>query len=122
MLFKLGEGKNFGVIPRHRNKYAYKITELGSLNAERVCVCFFSEFEMYDVGYHEVKSGAVDCVSAFAEIQVNFHQTRRIIFGTNMNQMTASVVLWSVFLATQRRCIVFPVRYELDLYMLCRRK
>jgi hypothetical protein len=29
---------------------------------------------------------------------------------------------WSEFLATQRRCIVFAVRYELNLYMLCRRK
>jgi hypothetical protein len=29
---------------------------------------------------------------------------------------------WSEFLATQRRCIVLPVRYELNLYMLCRRK
>jgi hypothetical protein len=35
---------------------------------------------------------------------------------------TASVVYWSEFLATQRRCIVFLVRYELNLYMLCRRK
>jgi hypothetical protein len=35
---------------------------------------------------------------------------------------TASVVEWSEFLATQRRCIVLPVRYELNLYMLCRRK
>jgi hypothetical protein len=25
-------------------------------------------------------------------------------------------------LATERRCIVLPVRYELNLYMLCRRK
>jgi hypothetical protein len=24
--------------------------------------------------------------------------------------------------ATERRCILFPVRYELNLYMLCRRK
>jgi hypothetical protein len=24
--------------------------------------------------------------------------------------------------ATERRCIVFPERYELNLYMLCRRK
>jgi hypothetical protein len=31
-------------------------------------------------------------------------------------------VVWSEFLATQRRCIVFPVKYELDLYILCRRK
>jgi hypothetical protein len=33
--------------------------------------------------------------------------------------------LWSSsreFLATQRRCIVFPVRYELNLYRLSRRK
>jgi hypothetical protein len=30
------------------------------------------------------------------------------------------VVLWSEFLATQRICIVLPVRYELNLYMLCR--
>jgi hypothetical protein len=35
---------------------------------------------------------------------------------------TASVVYWSEFLTTQRRCIVFPVRYELNLYVLCRRK
>jgi hypothetical protein len=27
---------------------------------------------------------------------------------------------WSEFLATERRCIVFPVRYELNLCMLCR--
>jgi hypothetical protein len=33
---------------------------------------------------------------------------------------TASVVL--EFLAADRRCIVYPVRYELNLYMLCRRK
>jgi hypothetical protein len=35
---------------------------------------------------------------------------------------TASVVYWSEFLAAEQRCIVFPVRYELNLYMLCRRK
>jgi hypothetical protein len=28
---------------------------------------------------------------------------------------TSSVVQWSVFLATERRCIVFPVRHELNL-------
>jgi hypothetical protein len=27
-----------------------------------------------------------------------------------------------IVLATERRCIVLPVRYELNLYMLCRRK
>jgi hypothetical protein len=27
--------------------------------------------------------------------------------------------LWSEFLATEWRCIVFSVRYELTLYMLC---
>jgi hypothetical protein len=27
------------------------------------------------------------------------------------------VVLWSEFLATDRRCIMFPVRYELNLYI-----
>jgi hypothetical protein len=27
------------------------------------------------------------------------------------------VVQWSVFLATERRCIVFPVRYELNSYV-----
>jgi hypothetical protein len=31
---------------------------------------------------------------------------------------TASVVQWSEFLATERRCIVFHVRYELNLCML----
>jgi hypothetical protein len=31
------------------------------------------------------------------------------------------VVKWSEFLATERRCIAFPVRYDLNLYMLCRR-
>jgi hypothetical protein len=36
--------------------------------------------------------------------------------------LTASVVQWSQFLAAERRCIVFPVWYELNLYMLCRRK
>jgi hypothetical protein len=29
---------------------------------------------------------------------------------------------WSKFLAAEWRFIVFPVRYELNLYMLCRRK
>jgi hypothetical protein len=36
--------------------------------------------------------------------------------------MTASVVQWSEFLATKWICNVFPVRYELILYMLCGRK
>jgi hypothetical protein len=36
--------------------------------------------------------------------------------------MTASVVMWSEYLAAERRCIVFPLRYEVNLYMLCRRK
>jgi hypothetical protein len=35
---------------------------------------------------------------------------------------TSSVVKWSEFLATERRCILLPVRYELDLYMLRKRK
>jgi hypothetical protein len=39
-----------------------------------------------------------------------------------MYWQTALVVWWSEFLATQRRCTVFPVRYELNLYMLYRRK
>jgi hypothetical protein len=33
---------------------------------------------------------------------------------------TASVFYWPEFLATERRCIVLPVRYELNLYMLYR--
>jgi hypothetical protein len=33
---------------------------------------------------------------------------------------TASVVWWLEFLASEQRCIVFPVRYELNLYMLRR--
>jgi hypothetical protein len=50
------------------------------------------------------------------------------VIGTNMLAFTShlnftlrqrSVRNW--FLATQRRCIVLPVRYELNLYMLCRR-
>jgi hypothetical protein len=36
-------------------------------------------------------------------------------------KQTASVVQWSKFLATERRYIMFPVRYELNLYMICRR-
>jgi hypothetical protein len=35
---------------------------------------------------------------------------------------TASVFQWSEILATEWRCVVFLVRYELNLYMLCRRK
>jgi hypothetical protein len=33
--------------------------------------------------------------------------------------LTASVVQWSEFLATQRKCIVFPVRYVLNLNVVC---
>jgi hypothetical protein len=40
--------------------------------------------------------------------------------GTLMS--ITAVQKWSEFLATERRCIVFPVRYKLNLYMLCRRK
>jgi hypothetical protein len=29
----------------------------------------------------------------------------------------ASVVLWSEFLATERRCIVLPVKFGLNLYI-----
>jgi hypothetical protein len=52
------------------------------------------------------------------------HKTRtKLITVTNDDVMCyAEVVQWSEFLATQRRCIVFPVKYELNLYMLCRRK
>jgi hypothetical protein len=32
------------------------------------------------------------------------------------------VVYWSEFLDTEQRCILFAVRYELNLYMLCSRK
>jgi hypothetical protein len=32
--------------------------------------------------------------------------------------MAASVVYRSKFLATERRCIVFPVRYEMNLYVM----
>jgi hypothetical protein len=39
-----------------------------------------------------------------------------------LKEMTASVVKRSEFLASEGRCIVFPVRYKLNLYMLCRRK
>jgi hypothetical protein len=35
-----------------------------------------------------------------------------------LSEWTASVVQWSEFLATERRCIVFPVRYELNLYVM----
>jgi hypothetical protein len=30
--------------------------------------------------------------------------------------LTASVIYWSEFLAIERRCIVFAVRYELNKY------
>jgi hypothetical protein len=39
-----------------------------------------------------------------------------------LRNLDASMVYWSEFLAAEGRCIVFPVRYELNLYMLCRRK
>jgi hypothetical protein len=42
--------------------------------------------------------------------------------NNNNNNNTASVVYRSEFLATERSCIVFAVRYELNLCMLCRRK
>jgi hypothetical protein len=47
-----------------------------------------------------------------------------LIFRGCEVRVTACVVYWSEFLATQRRCIVFAVRYELNLYsyMLCKRK
>jgi hypothetical protein len=45
-----------------------------------------------------------------------------ILIKFDISIKTASVVWWSEFLATQRRCIVLPVRYKLNLYMLCRRK
>jgi hypothetical protein len=34
------------------------------------------------------------------------------------NKLNTSVVWWSEFLATERKCIVFPVRYELNLYVM----
>jgi hypothetical protein len=45
-----------------------------------------------------------------------------IFFYLFSTLMTASVVQWSEFLATERRCIVFAVRYELNLCKLCIRK
>jgi hypothetical protein len=38
------------------------------------------------------------------------------------SRRTASEVWWPEFLAIRRICIVFPVRYKLNLHMLCRRK
>jgi hypothetical protein len=46
----------------------------------------------------------------------------RNISAVNLFIVTASVVWWSEFLVTERGCIVFHVRYELNLYMLCRKK
>jgi hypothetical protein len=46
----------------------------------------------------------------------------RTEFICYVEKYTDSVVLRSEFMATERRCIVLPVRYELNLYMLCRRE
>jgi hypothetical protein len=46
------------------------------------------------------------------------------LWGTNWifmlcrRKLTASVVSWSEFLATERRSVVFPVRYELNFYVM----
>jgi hypothetical protein len=48
--------------------------------------------------------------------------TMPTICTTFLKQFTACVIQWSEFLATEWRCILNPVRYELNLYMLCRRK
>jgi hypothetical protein len=44
------------------------------------------------------------------------------LWGTNWIYIFYVEESRSEFLATQRRCIVFAVRYELNLYILCRRK
>jgi hypothetical protein len=49
-----------------------------------------------------------------AETAVNLSIYSRCI----MSDLTTSAVKWSEFLATERRCIVLPVRYELNLYVI----
>jgi hypothetical protein len=55
------------------------------------------------------------------ERPINDHKTESHNFEKCMLRRPP-VVSWSEFLARQRMCIVFPVRYELNLYKLCRRK
>jgi hypothetical protein len=43
------------------------------------------------------------------------------LLRASLVKLTASVVWWSEFLVAEPRWIVFTVRYERNLYMLCRR-
>jgi hypothetical protein len=50
-----------------------------------------------------------------------FHNGEKYKGGKRRN-VSASVVCSQEFMAIERRCVVFPVRTEINLYMLCRRK
>jgi hypothetical protein len=54
------------------------------------------------------------CVSCEVRIEFIYMLCRR--------KYTASVVWWREFLNTEWRCIVLPMRYELNLCMFCRRE
>jgi hypothetical protein len=56
-------------------------------------------------------------MNIFSEIFITIFIIIYFCFSMCYN-LTTSVVYWSEFLATERRCIVFPVRYELNLYVM----
>jgi hypothetical protein len=69
-------------------------------------------------GGHETISLFSKVPRQCSHVLVQLMHTIRVNFPY-MAFETASVVQWSEFLATQRRCIVFPVRYELNfLYVM----
>jgi hypothetical protein len=77
-----------------------------------------------DVGRVVTKTDSLLTAARYARSNnpaVSFLSSSNIIFAISVYQ-TYSVFLWPEFLATDRRCIVFPVRYEINLYILCKRK
>jgi hypothetical protein len=73
----------------------------------------------------ENETFVVTCVLSLLLAEIRREDRRTVTVNNVEILLHIRPPLWSSgqeFLATQRRCIVFPVRYELNLCMLCRRK
>jgi hypothetical protein len=113
-----------------------KITILSAANEGNFPPCLF--FIHYDAMKAVVSSAATHTATALnvSNISYTLGVFKRIVsyshnFMCHKNVMDFIFISCSqhlyrlcgiVFLATGRRCIVFPVTDELNLYMLCRRK
>jgi hypothetical protein len=105
-------------VVRVRLRMTYEIRGKRKLHCGRICLRMASSLSLL-IAFPQFLP--YPCITALCAVQQPLtmqHMTTLWVF-----QFCASPLdLLCEFLAAERRCIVLPVRYELNLYMLCRRK